>query len=418
MNSVVKAIKEKIFNNRKIFENYIFMTLLQVVSPLIGFIIYPYLIRVVGPSNYGLYVFFISIATYIVMLIAYGFSWIGLRDISCNQDNQKEKNRIVSTVLISKLLLFTIVTIGFYLLILIIPFFKENELILWFCFLQMAIPDLLFPVWFFQGLQKMKIVTFIQLFVRLLSIPLVFICIKEANDIPVYAMITSGCTILGALIAVWFVHCREKIRIYWVSYHEIKTYFKDGLSFFGTNIVGITKRELLPIITGSFLGMSELALYDLACKIIAIPNLLTDKINIAVFPEIIKNPIPSRIRKIMKMEIITGVGIILVIIALSYWIVLLMGGKQMILAYPLVCILSVTILSNLLSGNCMNLIFIPHKKYNYVFQLQIVSLVSVVVLCMPLLIWQSVFIVAVASALSGMSEVGYSFYRIKKQRLL
>ncbi|MDR0231338.1 MAG: oligosaccharide flippase family protein [Dysgonamonadaceae bacterium] len=394
------------------------MTLLQVVSPLIGLITYPYVIRVLGSSNYGLYVYSLSIVSLMSILISYGFSWTGLRDIARNQNNQNEKNRVISTILISKLLLFGIVFIIFYLSTLFISFFKLNRLILFFCFLQVTIPDILFPIWFFQGIQKMKVVTFIQLFIKLLTIPLVFIFIKKSDDTHIYPMIISSCAIFGALIATWFMLFQEKIRIHLVSFNEIRANFRDSFPFFCTSIVGVAKREILPIIIGSFLSKSDVALYDLANKIVSIPTLLTEKINGALFPEIIKNPIKSRIRKIMKMEIVIGSIIILCIILGGYWLVLLMGGKQMIMAYPLACILSITVLSHLLSGSCMNLVFIPNKKYYYITQLQVVALASVIILCIPILFWQSVFIVVIAATLSGVSEVGYSFYRIKTQRLL
>jgi PST family polysaccharide transporter len=411
-------ILSKILLKSKVAENYFFMTLLQVVSPLIAFIVYPYVIETVGPPNYGLYILALSASNYLLVFISYGFSWTGLRDISCNQNNHYKKSRIVSTVLISKGLLFSVVFTVCYFSTLFIPVFQQNRFIFLFCFLQITVPDILFPSWFFQGIQKMKVVTYIQLFIRLLTIPLVFAFIKKNDDITVYAAITSGCAIFGALIASYFLFYKEKIRFYFIPYNEIKLYFKEGFSFFCTNIVGTAKKELLPIVTGYFLGLYEVAIYDLACKIISIPTMLTDKINGAVFPEIIKNPLRSKVKKIMKLELIISALAILSVVLLGYWAVLLLGGEQMIKSYPVACILSITVLTNLLSGNCMNLVFIPNKKYYYITQLQLVALVVIIILCIPVIQYHSVYAVAAAAALSGISEIAYSFYRIKTQRLL
>ena len=395
------------------------MTLLQVVSPLVGFIVYPYVIMVLGPSNYGLYILSVSIMTYFVIIVENGFSWIGLRDISCYHDNQEEKNRVFSTILIAKTFLFIVVLVIFCILVVFVPFFEQNKFILLFACLQIAIPEILFPVWFFQGIQKMKVVAILLLISRLLTIPLIFIFIKKQDDILIYSMIISGTNILGAFIATWFVFYKEKIRISMVSFTNLKAYFKDAFPFFCTNAALAAKKEALPVITGIFLGLYDVALYDLARKIISIPTLLTDKINSALFPEIIRNPVGSKIRKILKMEFLTGLVSIFLVCGLSYWLVLLLGGKQMIGAYPLTCILSTTILTSLLVEVCMNFIFVPSKKYYYITQLQIISLVFIVVFSFFLMAYsQSIFIIAITASLSSILEVAYSFFRIKQRRLL
>ena len=419
MNSVKKAIKENKFINRKVFENYFFMTLLQVVSPLIGFIVYPYIITVLGPSNYGLYVVSLSITTYFAIIISYGFSWTGLRDISCYHDNQEEKDKIFSTIFIAKSLLLIVVFTFFCLLISFIPFCKQNKFILLFSCLQVVVPEMLFPCWFFQGIQKMKVVTIVQLFSRLLTIPLIFVLIKKQGDILIYAMITSGTTILGSFISAWFIFCKEKIRISMVSFEKLTMCFKEAFPFFCTNIAHSAKTELLPIITGAFLGLYDVALYDLARKIISIPTVLTDKINGALFPEIIRNPIRSKIKKIMNMEVLIGIVAVFLVCALSYWLILFLGGEQMTGAYPLTCILSITILTNLLVEAYMNFVFVPSKKYYYITQLQIVSLVFIVIFSLSLLIFKpSIFVIAITASLSSIVEVAYAYFRIKQRRLL
>ena len=65
----VDNIFDLLKNNKKIIENYFFMTILQVLNSFFYLLIYPYLIQVLGVESYGLYVFATSITTYFILLL-------------------------------------------------------------------------------------------------------------------------------------------------------------------------------------------------------------------------------------------------------------------------------------------------------------------------------------------------------------
>ena len=71
----VHSLRILVFNNKKIIENYFFMTVLQVLNSFFYLLIYPYLIRALGGSAYGLYVFATSISTYFLFVINFGFDF-------------------------------------------------------------------------------------------------------------------------------------------------------------------------------------------------------------------------------------------------------------------------------------------------------------------------------------------------------
>src|ERR1035437_561595 len=174
MNEKLKKIKKSIFNNLKIVENYFFMTALQIISSLFGILIYPYLIRVLGIESYGLYVFALSVTSYFIGLISFGFNFPAVKAIVENKENLKARNEIVSSVFSAKFYLALISLPIFIILTFTIPIMKHNWIIFTICFSQI-IGEVLFPVWYFQGVQKMRFVTFIQLGFRLLSLPFIFL---------------------------------------------------------------------------------------------------------------------------------------------------------------------------------------------------------------------------------------------------
>ena len=195
-NTNIKGLKEIFSNNKKVAENYFFMTAIQVINSAFGILIYPYVIRVLGAGSYGLYVFALSVTTYFIGFITFGFNFPALKAIIANKDNLEEKNKIVSSVFTAKSYLGLASTFVFSILLFTVPIMSGNKFIFAICFTQI-LGEMLFPTWYFQGMQKMKLVTYIQLSFRVISLPLIFFLIKSPADIWIYAIISSFTVISG-----------------------------------------------------------------------------------------------------------------------------------------------------------------------------------------------------------------------------
>lgn len=416
--STLKALKSKFSNNTKVVENYFFMTALQLINSLFGILIYPYLIRILGAGSYGLYVFAVSVASYFIGFVSFGFTYPAVKAIVENKDNITEKSKIVSSVLTAKTYLALISVIVFVILLFTVPVMKNNQLIFGICFTQI-LGEVLFPVWYFQAVQKMRIVTFIQLGFRILSLPFIFLLIKSSGDNLIYALITSLSIVLSGIVSVILLKTNEKVRIHIVSIHSLKTYFKDAMPFFWSNSTGTIKQESVTIIIGAFFGMRDVALYDLANKIIILPRMLTMSINGALFPKVIENVQQTVIKKIIRYETYIGLGVIAGVGLFGRWIILILGGKLMLDSFPLAIVLSATVLVWLVVGCYISFIFVPTNKYYFVTRNQFVAFISFFLFCIPgVLIFHSIMAVVAALTLSGLCEVFYCNYLIKKHKLL
>jgi len=411
-------IRKIVFRNTKVIENYFFMTALQIISSLFGILIYPYLIRVLGASSYGLYVFSLSITTYFIGFISFGFNFPAVKAIAQNKNNLQVKTAVISSILTAKTYLALISTLIFFILLYSIPFMRENKLIITVSYLQI-IGEVLFPQWYFQGIQKMKIVTYIQLGIRLLSLPFIFIFIKSPADCWIYALITALSVIFGGMLSIFYIQRHDNVTIRFVSISSLKNYFRDAMPFFWSSSVGTIKQESVTIIIGSFFGMRDVALYDLANKLIIIPRMLTTSINGALFPKIIENTTKSVIKKIIRYETLLGFAVIACIILFGRFAILLLGGAPMLGSYPMAIILSVTILVWLVVGCYISFIFVPANRYYLVTRNQLVAFISFFLFCIPsVLLFHNILTIVVALTLSGLCEMVYCYYQIKKHNLL
>jgi len=256
----------------------------------------------------------------------------------------------------------------------------------------------------------MKTVTYINLTLRLLTIPLIIWLIRSPQDIMSYALIVMISIVAGTLVA-YICLLADGIRWQRVSAIEAKQLIRDATPFFATSLTGSLKSLSIKAIIKHFFGIGDVAIYDLAEKIITIPRFFTQNINSALFPEVIANAIPSRVQRILKYERIIGASFAVIIALLSYPAVILLGGQQMLGAIPITILLSGTIYTYLVVGAYLNFLFIPANRYYAITLNQIVALISCVSLaCLGLLVWKDITMVALGLALSGFIEILFCRY--------
>ena len=414
----IKNLKSVVFNNKSVIENYFFMTILQILNSFFYLLIYPYLIRVLGSEGYGTFVFATSVATYFLFFINFGFDLPATKAIAENAENRYNQRNILSCIFTSKSYLFIISSLVFGILLFTVPVFEKNKEVFLLCFFNVY-SFVLFPQWYFQGIQKMKIVTYIQLGLKLASLPLIFLLIKSPQDLILYVLIISCTSILGSVIAYLLIRLKYKINISWVKPNRLKVWFKESQPFFFSSLAGSIKEYSIPIIIGSFFGMKDVAIYDLANKIIIVPRTIFMGVNSAIFPKLIVNIRNNLVKKIIRIEFFVSFSVLVVIIVFGKFIVKFLGGSGMENSYYLAVLLGFTVVSWLVVGAFINFVFIPNDKNYFITANQVIAMVAFFIFCIGgLMIYNNIIIFGVAMALSGMLEILYCVYITKKHQLL
>lgn len=419
MQDMLRLIISKFRSHKLIIENYFFMTALQLLNSLFYILIYPYVIRVLGIESYGIYVFSLSIVTYFIVFISFGFDLPSVNKISKDSINFELKSKTVSDVLTSKLYLFIASSIIFLIGLFTVSFLEQYKTILFIVYFQ-TILNVLVPTWYFQGIQKMKIVTYFQILFKIISVPFIFLLIKSPYDLNLFAMILTSSTLLsGVFIFVYLLYI-EKLNIRLMPLLNVKNTIREALPFFWSSSTSIVRQQSTNVIIGVFIGMNGVAYYDLASKIILLPQSLSMSINGALFPKIVssENIDKPLVKKIIKYEIYLGLFIIAMIALLGKYAVLFLGGQNMMPSYYLTLLLSITILTWLVVGCYINFIFVPQNKFYYITYNQFIAFVVYVSFSLlGAIIFKDIYVIVVAAVISGISEVIYCKYIIDKHNL-
>ena len=408
----------KLLNNGMVLENYFFMTILQILNMCFYILIYPFLIRTIGVEGYGLYAYAASIVLLFITFLNFGFDLPAAKRVAEHADDKVYLQELVSTVFFSKIALGVLAAAVFAVLLYVFPIMCDNRLVFSIVYIQ-TFTFILFPQWYYQGLQKMKIVTLIQLSYRLLSLPVIFLMLKTEDDVWLFSLIVSLSSLFGGITSVWMIRYQDGLVMHWVSLDKIKQAYKESIPFFLSNVTGVVKEQGIVVLIGSFLGMKDVAIYDLAYKIIIIPRTLFSKLNDAFYPKLLVNRKRSSIVQILKVEFLIGLLIILGVALFGRFAVSILGGEEMLDAYYVCIILSVTVMGWLLAGAYIQFCFIPEGYSSMILHNQIVALVSCFLVSgIGLYVLHNVYGLVVGIACSSICEIIFCSYIVRKYKLL
>ena len=107
--------------NSKLIKNYIYNTLYQILVLIAPLVTTPYVSRILGVTNIGIFQYAQSIATYFILVGAVGTTLYGQREIAYLQDKPEERSkafweielfRIVAVIICSVISLTKLVLLG------------------------------------------------------------------------------------------------------------------------------------------------------------------------------------------------------------------------------------------------------------------------------------------------------------------
>lgn len=346
MESKFSSLAGNIQKNKILIQNFSYLSVLQIFNILIPLITYPYLIRVLGKETYGLVIYAQVVATYLQIIVDFGFDTYAIKEVSLNRDNCKKLSEIFSSLFILKGLLFLFSLFILGIVLHFIPESGSHNALFWLS-MWLCLYNVIFPVWLFQGLEKMKYITLLNLTSRTIFLILIFILIKSPEDYLLVPTINGIGAIVAGGIAIYISFNNEKIHFIIPSFKVLRSYLKNSLDFFISTVsvkIFVSSNKFL---IGTFLGLAELAYYDLADKVVSIfRNIPLDVVKNTIYPRVVK----SRNAEILKKTtIIMSIYAILAVAFLNVFtskIVLLFGGEDMLPSINVIRLYSIIILTN------------------------------------------------------------------------
>jgi len=289
---LIKLIKKlkKIVNTedkKRLLSNFFSLSILQTFTYILPLLTLPYLVRVLGSEKFGLVVFAQAFIIFFNILVDYGFNLSATREISVNRENKEKLTEIFSSVMSIK---FILIGISFAILSIIIFSFENfsNNINLYYLTFLWVIGQALFPIWYFQGLEKMKYITIVNITSKLIFTIAIFIFIQNETDYILVPILNGLGFIIGGILSLWIVHKDFNQKFQIQSFKILIMYFKDSSQFFLSRISSVGYSNINTFLAGILLSPVFVTYYYLADKAVSVILTLFSPIVQTIYPYLAK----------------------------------------------------------------------------------------------------------------------------------
>lgn len=385
------------------------LSALQLVGIILPLITLPYVLRVLGFENYGIIVFAASLIAYFTALTDFSFKYTATRDVAIFRDSPKKLNLIYSKVITIKaiflLLSFLIITIVVYSYK---PFY-ENRLI-YFLTVPMLLGQALFPEWFFQGIEKMKYITFLNLGIKLFFTICIFFFIKEESDYWIYPLLQSSGFVGAGFVGQFILIKKYKLKFLWLKPKIIVQTIKVNVPIFINQFVPTLYNNTSTFLLGILSNNTFVGVFNAIKIIINLCVSLIEILSRVFFPFL--NRKKQAFFKYKKLMM--GVSVILTALCLfSYKLVFWYLNIQNDNAFTILAILALGLIGYTLYNIYGVNYFIINRQDNLVMKNTIFSSLIGFFLAFPLIFYFGIIGAALNLSLSRWMMGLRLFYKYK-----
>ena len=340
---IINKIKNSSPDKKRLLDNFLSLGALQIMMYIIPLVTLPYLSRVLGVEKFGLVFFAYAFAQYFNILTDFGFGLSAVREIAVNRENPEKISEIFSAVMLIKAFLLIIS----FLIMAIIVFSFEKFRTDWLMYLYtfvMVIGNAFYPVWFFQGIERMKYITFLNIMAKLIFLALIFVFVKKSSDYTIVPVLNSLGFLVSGLLGFFIALKQFKVKLYIPRFKILKTQFKHSAEFFLSRV----SVSLYTNTNAFFLGVIDsnvmVGYYVAAEKLYQAFDGIFLPINNVLYPYISKYKNINLYKKIFYISIIVNIIICVFMFIFAKDIVTIFYGSEMIKSANILRIFMVTIL--------------------------------------------------------------------------
>lgn len=273
--------------DKKVFENIAALATIKGLEYLLAFITFPYLTRVLQVEMFGTVVFAQGLINYFTLFTDYGFNLLGPKEIAQNDDVAK-RGKVFAKIFFAKLLLLLIAIAVFTAGILCLNLYLKIDVLLYAVVFFTVIGNVIFPIWFFQGIQQMRYITLVNVIARFCSIAGIFYFVKQPQDYILAALFQSIVPLVAGICS-WAVLIKSFPEVLCLpTMKEIIGTLKDGWSIFASTVAINLYTASNVVFLGFLTNPVTVGYFSGAKKIIDNITQLISPISQAVYPHISK----------------------------------------------------------------------------------------------------------------------------------
>lgn len=301
-------------SRKLLVENIFSLFVVQATNYLLPLVTFPYLVRTLGFELFGLFSFALAFIQYFVVFVDYGYNLTATRQIALIRDDRERLGSFFSTVLFVKL---TLMIACFGIVILIVVLFQKFQAHadLYLISFLAVVGNVLYPIWFLQGMERIKLIAAINFAVRLATTVLIFLCVRSPRDVTLAVLIQSSGSLLSGVLSTAFVFMSYRIAVSLPSLRDMALSVRDGFTVFVTVISSTLFNTTAIVVLGLFCSNTVVGQFSIAEKIIRVFINFISPISVAVFPRVGSIMQRSREEGVRLLRTVLGYGAVTFLMA-------------------------------------------------------------------------------------------------------
>ncbi len=355
-------------------KNFTYSLLYQFLILILPLVTLPYISRVFGSENIGIYTYTQTIANYFVLFGMLGILTYGTRAIASSRENKENLSRTFRELFVLKL--FFSVTFSAVFIIYCLFFANEyrNIFLLQFFYVLSSIFNI---NWFCFGMENFKLTTLRDSFVQITSTVAIFIFVKSAEDLWIYTLILSSAQLISALL-VWPYALKNTNRVK-ITKEGCLSHLKPMLILFIPILAESIYLIMDKLMLGNMSTAAELGLYECAVRIIVVPGIIIGALNNTAMPRSAnlfaksnKNDADSLMDKMMTFSTMLGCAMTFGIAAVGQDFAVIFYGNDFSRTGLFLVLLSPAVIFKCLSLTVRMQYIIPAKR-DSIYMISIVT---------------------------------------------
>ena len=344
-------------------KNFILNVTYQLLTYVFPLLTVPYTSRVLGVDNIGVYSYTYSIVYMFMLAAMLGIGNYGNREIARVRDNPDELSQVFTSIYALQVMMGTAATLIYAVYGLrfckLYPGITQLQSI----FLLSACIDV---NWFYFGLEKFKMTITRNLIIKISSLLLIFLIVKNENDLWKYTLIMAGATFISQLYL--FVNLPHYVKIVKVSLKEIFSHFHSVLILFIPILAFGIYRVMDKTMLGSLSSVTELGYYENAERLINIPISVINALGTVMLPYMAymakngKGKLNSIISESMNTALVLATMMAGGLILIANDAAIVIFGREFEKSSGIIIVLSITIIASAWANVIRTQYLIPNRQ--------------------------------------------------------
>lgn len=256
------------------------MSASSIVFPLITF---PYISRVLMATGNGKVATASAVITYFNMFASLGIPTYGIRACAKVRDNKEKLSKTVQELLIINSVTMLLTLLVFIGTVILVPEFAAEKELYVINGIGMVL-NMFAITWLYNALEQYAYITAVNMIVKVVSLVLMFLLVKQPEDYILYGAITVFAS--SASYVFNFVYATKFITLKKSGPYDFRVHMKPILRFFAMSAATSVYTNLDVVMLRFMQGNTEVGYYNAAIKVKTILVTLITSLGTVLLPRL------------------------------------------------------------------------------------------------------------------------------------